>query len=82
MYKTNIEGTTDICKYCACFRDRKIVHVSSIAAIGGKPDELITEETKWEKINGLRIMVLQNVGGARNFRGIAEGLNAVIVNPG
>ena len=28
---------------------KKVLHVSSIAAIGGKPNDLITEETKWEK---------------------------------
>jgi nucleoside-diphosphate-sugar epimerase len=28
---------------------KKMLHVSSIAAIGGKPNEVLTEETKWEK---------------------------------
>lgn len=67
MYKTNIEGTANVVNIALASEIEKIVHVSSIAAIGGKPDELITEETKWEKINGLRIMVLQKCWRSEKF---------------
>ncbi|HNE49872.1 MAG TPA: NAD-dependent epimerase/dehydratase family protein [Chitinophagales bacterium] len=83
MYKTNIEGTANVVNIALASEIEKIVHVSSIAAIGGKPDELITEETKWEKNKWTTHYGITKMLAEREiFRGIAEGLNAVIVNPG
>lgn len=83
MYKTNIEGTANVVNIALDRGVRKILHISSIAAIGGKPNELITEETKWEKNKWTTEYGITKMLAEREiWRGIAEGLEAVIVNPG
>lgn len=83
MYKCNIEGTANVVNVALSKGVKKILHVSSIAAIGGKPNELITEETKWEKNEWTTHYGITKMLAEREiFRGISEGLKAVIVNPG
>lgn len=83
LKKINIEGTENIVNLCLEKGIRKLVHVSSIAAVGeAKPGQLISEKEHWEFTD------LQNQYAVSKYqsemevwRGIAEGLNAVIVNP-
>lgn len=83
MYKTNIEGTANVVNVALSSGVKKLLHVSSIAAIGGKPGEVITEETKWEKNKWTTHYGITKMLAEREiWRGIQEGLNAVIVNPG
>jgi dihydroflavonol-4-reductase len=82
MIRTNVKGTANLVNLCLD-RDIKLVHVSSIAAIGqAKPGELITENHHLEisiENDGYAISKLESE--MEVWRGIAEGLNAVIVNP-
>ncbi|MDB5227062.1 MAG: family NAD(P)-dependent oxidoreductase, partial [Bacteroidota bacterium] len=83
MYKTNIEGTANVVNIALQKNVKRIVHVSSIAAIGGKPGEMIDEETKWEKNKWTTQYGITKMLAEREiWRGIQEGLEAVIVNPG
>jgi dihydroflavonol-4-reductase len=82
MIKTNVEGTANVANLC---RDggARLVHVSSVAAIGeAKPGSLITEGNHLEETphqNGYAISKYESE--MEVWRGIAEGLNAVVVNP-
>jgi dihydroflavonol-4-reductase len=82
MISANVKGTANLVNLCLD-RDIKLVHVSSIAAIGqAKPGELITENHHLEvstENDGYAISKLESE--MEVWRGIAEGLNAVIVNP-
>ncbi|MDB4924058.1 NAD-dependent epimerase/dehydratase family protein [Mucilaginibacter sp.] len=82
MIRANVTGTANLVNLCLD-RDIKLVHVSSIAAIGqAKPGELITEDHHLESStenDGYAISKLESE--MEVWRGIAEGLNAVIVNP-
>ncbi|MDX5325347.1 MAG: NAD-dependent epimerase/dehydratase family protein [Bacteroidota bacterium] len=63
----------------------KMVHVSSIAALGREKDnrKLITEETYWKNSpDNSRYAVSKYSAELEIWRGVEEGLNAVIVNPG
>ncbi len=83
MYKCNIEGTANVVNTALYKGVRRILHVSSIAAIGGKPEELITENTKWEKNQWTTHYGITKMLAEREiWRGIQEGLEGVIVNPG
>jgi nucleoside-diphosphate-sugar epimerase len=83
MYKTNIEGTANVVNVALAKNVKKILHVSSIAAIGGKPGEWITEEAKWEKNKwNTHYGITKMLAEREIWRGIQEGLDAVIVNPG
>jgi nucleoside-diphosphate-sugar epimerase len=82
MINTNVTGTANLVNLCA-ERGIRMVHVSSIAAIGvAKPEELITENHHLEQSaenDGYAISKLESE--MEIWRGIAEGLDAVIVNP-
>ncbi len=83
MLKVSREGTAHIVNLCMEKRIKKLLHVSSIAALGeAKPGLPVTEKTYWEyngKQNGYSIAKYESE--MEVWRGISEGLNAVIVNP-
>jgi len=82
MIYTNVTGTANLVNLCLLKKCR-LVHVSSIAAIGqAKPGELTTEKHHIDRdteTDGYAISKLESE--MEVWRGIAEGLNAVIVNP-
>lgn len=83
MYKCNIEGTANVVNIALSKGIKKLLHVSSIAAIGGKPEEMITENTKWEKNEWTTHYSITKMLAEREvWRGMQEGLDAVMVNPG
>ncbi|WP_295712843.1 NAD-dependent epimerase/dehydratase family protein [Mucilaginibacter sp.] len=82
MINTNVTGTANLVNLCT-EKGIRMVHVSSIAAIGlAKPGELTTENHHLEQStenDGYAISKLESE--MEVWRGIAEGLDAVIVNP-
>jgi dihydroflavonol-4-reductase len=79
----NGEGTANVVNTCLIKNARKLVHVSSVSALGRKRDGMtVKEDSPWseESINS-------NYGRSKFqaemevWRGITEGLEAVIVNP-
>ncbi len=85
MYKTNTEGTANIVNLSLHYQIKKLCYVSSIAALGHhkKKSEWIHEETEWNPELVDDDYSLTKYGAEMEIqRGIQEGLNAVIVNPG
>lgn len=83
MLKTNITGTANIVNACIEKKIKKLCYVSSIAALGrtnnGDP---ITEETKWQDSENVSTYSKSKYLSEQEvWRGINEGLDAVIVNP-
>ncbi len=82
LQKINIEGTANVVNICLDLNVR-LLHVSSIAALGdAKVGELISEKHFWDynpKAHNYAISKYQ--GEMEVWRGIAEGLDALIVNP-
>jgi nucleoside-diphosphate-sugar epimerase len=82
MIYTNVTGTGNLVNLCAQNHIR-LAHVSSVAAIGeAKPGELISEKHHLDQgaeTDGYAISKLESE--MEVWRGIAEGLDAVIVNP-
>jgi len=82
MIYTNVTGTGNLADICRQ-NGIRMVHVSSVAAIGdAKPGELITENNHLDQAtetDGYAISKLESE--MEVWRGIAEGLDAVIVNP-
>lgn len=83
MLETNVTGTANVVNLCLENPNIRMVHVSSVAALGeAKNGELIDENTFWESANQPSAYSLsKHLGEMEVWRGIAEGLNAVIVNP-
>lgn len=81
MHKVNIEGTENIVNVCLKY-DIRLLHVSSIASLGKSKQALINESDVWEYDSRLsNYSVSKYYGEMEVWRGIEEGLNAVIVNP-
>ena len=83
MMKANVEGTTNVVNICLENNIKKLVHISSIAAIGeGKNGIPATEDDQWEFDSSKTAYSISKYESEMEvFRGIAEGLNAVVVNP-
>lgn len=81
MMKVNREGTENIVNACLHHNIKKLCYVSSTAAIGGE-DKVISEKTKWKNEPTTSGYSVSKYSAEREvWRGIEEGLNAVIVNP-
>lgn len=78
----NRDGTENIVNTCLTKKVKKLCYVSSTAAIGGENSTVISEETKWKKGPETSGYAVTKYCAEREvWRGIEEGLNAVIVNP-
>ncbi|MCV9929292.1 NAD-dependent epimerase/dehydratase family protein [Flavobacterium sp. LS1R49] len=83
--KTNIEGTANIVNFCIAKQIKKLCFVSSIAALGdlAAHETIITEETEWNPEKPHSDYAISKYGAEMEvWRGIQEGLNIVIINPG
>lgn len=81
MRKINIEGTANIVNCSIDFKIKKFCYVSSIAAIGLSTNNFIDENTEWTETNNPYSNTKRDAE-LEVWRGIYEGLNIVIVNPG
>lgn len=83
MIHTNAEGTANVVNACLDAGVQKLVHVSSVAALGrAKTEAPIDEKAEWEESkNNSAYAVSKFRSEMEVWRGIAEGLQAVIVNP-
>ncbi|MGF2413083.1 NAD-dependent epimerase/dehydratase family protein [Ferruginibacter sp.] len=83
MFKINIEGTANIVNVALDAGVKKMVHVSSVAALGRiREDEAINETMNWtEETSNSNYGQSKYLAELEVWRGIGEGLNAVMVNP-
>lgn len=85
MFHFNLEGTTNIVNEALEQNIRKLVFVSSVAALGKseKDDGEVTEEAQWDESKYSSAYGLsKHLSEMEVWRGMAEGLEAVVVNPG
>ncbi len=92
MEKVNVEGTANVVNVCLMAGVRKLGFVSSVAALGrpnpvrknpvpGQPT-VIDENQKWEDSPENSFYAQTKYRAELEvWRGVAEGLNAVIINP-
>ena len=83
MMKVNVEGTANIVNAALENGMPRLLHVSSVSALGRKYNgELVSETSKWEEAKDY-----SHYGRSKFFaemevwRAVSEGLNAVIINP-
>jgi nucleoside-diphosphate-sugar epimerase len=83
MLEVNINGTKNVVNACIENEVKHLIHVSSISALGDSKGEVIDEETPRDfndyhsNYSKGKYLSEQEV-----WRGIQEGLNATILNPG
>ena len=83
LNQVNIEGTANLVNACLEYPEVKLCHISSIAAVGRpKGATLLTESSKWDPAEEHSAYASSKYWGELEvWRGVAEGLDAVIVNP-
>ncbi len=82
LIKINREGTANIVNCSLEKRIKKLCHVSSTAAIGVEKDGHTSEETVWKNGKETSGYSVSKYSAEKEvWRGIEEGLTAVIVNP-
>jgi dihydroflavonol-4-reductase len=83
MFNTNIEGTANVVNAALVRKIKRLVHVSSVSSLGKRTNgAILNEESKWQenKLN-TNYAISKYYAEMEVWRGISEGLNAVIVNP-
>ncbi len=83
MQKINVEGTANVVNLCLEFGVEKLVHVSSIAALGRAAKRPhLNEACKWVESKYNSQYGVSKYGAEMEVqRGIAEGLSAAMVSP-
>ncbi|OFX88074.1 MAG: hypothetical protein A2W99_11005 [Bacteroidetes bacterium GWF2_33_16] len=83
LLKTNIEGTENIVNLCIEKQIEKLCYVSSVAAIGSTDNgDLVSEKEMWIPADNHSLYSISKFKSEMEvWRGVQEGLNAVIVNP-
>ena len=83
MYETNITGTRNVVAACMEAGIQKLVHTSSVAAIGSSEQGAWADETNsftWEP-NDAGYRISKHRAEQEVLRGVKSGLSAVMVNP-
>jgi dihydroflavonol-4-reductase len=83
LMDVNVTGTTQVVNACLELNIPRLCHVSSISALGiAQEDEPIDENRLWSQgTSSSQYAISKFRGEMEVWRGIHEGLNAVIVNP-
>lgn len=83
LYAVNVEGTKHVVNACLQLGLNRLLHISSVAALGKeKGQQLVDENSKWIEGN-----VVSNYADSKYkaelevWRGQEEGLSTVVVNP-
>ena len=83
LFRVNVEGTANVVNAALTQNVRRFVHVSSVAALGRSGQgETVTEKKSWEESKyNTSYAISKFRGEVEVWRGIGEGLPAVVVNP-
>ncbi len=83
LMKINVEGTANVVNAALVSGISKLVHVSSVAALGRKRNnQVVDENVRWDDAANPSVYGKSKyLGELEVWRAVAEGLNAVIVNP-
>ena len=83
MYKVNVDGTTNVVNTALEQNVKKLIHISSISALGRTADgDHVNEEKIWveSKLN-THYGISKRKAELEVWRGFAEGLKGFIINP-
>lgn len=83
MYQVNVDGTANVVNMALESGTRRIIHISSVAALGRtETASWVSEESKWEDTPIQTHYARSKFKAELHvWRGIAEGLEGLILNP-
>lgn len=83
MYQVNVEGTANVVNAAIDAGVQRLLHVSSVAALGRTTKkETVNEQKKWEdNKSNTHYALSKRQAEMHVWRGFAEGLEGVVINP-
>ena len=83
MYSVNVDGTANVVNIALERNIKRLVHISSVAALGRTTvAQMVDEEKKWENnANNTHYALSKHAAEMQVWRGFAEGLEGVVLNP-
>ena len=81
IFDVNVTGTRNVVDTCLHLGIKSLIHISSISALGRKPGEKVTEESKWTGLFASDYASSKYLAELEIFRGAEEGLVVSLVNP-
>jgi dihydroflavonol-4-reductase len=83
LHKVNVEGTANVVNTCLDANIQKLIHVSSVAALGKMHNgAIVSEAMQWtEESSDSEYGKSKYLAEMEVWRGIGEGLQAAIINP-
>ncbi|ANI90692.1 hypothetical protein A9P82_08630 [Arachidicoccus ginsenosidimutans] len=83
LFQINVEGTANVVNAALNCGVKKLLHVSSVAAIGESKgeDKVVQEDLEWKDECATDYGKSKHLAEMEVWRGLSEGLNAVIINP-
>jgi dihydroflavonol-4-reductase len=83
IFRTNIDGTANVVNIALDKKIKKLIYISSVAALGKSlPGATIDERKHWDEIKTETNYAASKYHAEMEvWRAIGEGLNAIIVNP-
>jgi dihydroflavonol-4-reductase len=83
LFTVNVDGTANVVNACLRTGVPRLIHISSVAALGkSEKQNIITEEATW--VNNAKMSqygLTKHLAELEVFRGEAEGLSVAVVNP-
>jgi dihydroflavonol-4-reductase len=83
IYLVNVQGTANVVNTALEKNIPRLIHMSSVAALGRtKMDSHVNEEKKWqENKNNTHYAISKYKAEMEVWRGVGEGLQAIVINP-
>jgi nucleoside-diphosphate-sugar epimerase len=81
IFSVNVQGTAHVVNACLQVGVKKLIHVSSVAALGRKSGIVLNEESKWIDVPASPYAVSKHRAELEVYRGGEEGLQVSVVNP-
>lgn len=81
MIEINATGTSNVIDLSVKHKIKRICFVSSIATLGGNSNLAVHEDCLWSWDNQSAYAISKHLAEIEVWRGLAEGLSGVIVNP-
>lgn len=77
----NVSGTQNVVNVCLQSEIKNLIHISSVAALGRKSGEVVTEDHAWTGLYASDYATSKYLAELEVFRGGEEGLTVGLVNP-
>lgn len=81
IMEVNVDGTRHLINLCLRMGVKHFIHISSVAALGRKPGEIVTEDHLWTGLGATDYALSKYLAELEVYRGAEEGMIVNLLNP-